>query len=374
MAGIPRRFIKLRGRKIAVMRSSYRILIVTLLIFASACAPTRGVLQYQATPKPNAEPSVVWPTPPDAARFRYVGELTGEENFQIPAETTRNVFKKIVEWVAGFAFGQEPPIVLQRPQSGIVDAQGRIYVTDISRQAIYVFDEPGGRLHVWEMAGDSLRFGTPIALALGKSDEILVTDAQLGLVVRLNGKGEPVGTFGKGQLQRPTGIARDAVAGRVYVADSQAHDVKVFDDEGSLVATLGKKGEVEGSFNSPTHLAFVNGALYVSDTLNSRIQVLTPQGETKAVFGRRGLFVGDMPRPKGVAVDTNGYIYVVESYYDHLLVFSGQGEFMLPIGGTGSGIGQFYLPAGVWVYNNFIYIADMFNGRVVVLEFLGEKA
>ncbi len=374
MNEVPERALELRVvGKIAVTRSSTHILFIVLVMLLSACATTPGVLQYQSALKLN-EPAIVWPVPPEPARFRYVGELTGEENFKIPDQAARSTLKKIVEWVAGFAFGQEPPVILQRPQGGMVDAQGRIYVTDISRQAVYVFDQPGGKLQVWEMAGEALRFGSPIAVALGKHDEILVTDAQLGLVVRLNNLGQPVGSFGKGQLQRPTGLARDVQNGRIYVADSQAHDVKVFDDDGALITTLGKKGEKEGTFNSPTHLAFANGALYVSDTLNSRIQVLTPQGDVKAVFGRRGLFVGDMPRPKGVAVDKDGYIYVVESYYDHLLVFSTQGELMLPIGGTGSGIGQFYLPAGVWVYNNFIYIADMFNGRVVVLEFLGEKA
>lgn len=354
-------------------RAVNRWVIFLAIVSLSACASTRGVLQYQSAPKPD-ESALVWPTPPDPARFRYVGELTGEENFQIPNSAARSSFKKIIEWVAGFAFGQEPPVILQRPQGGMVDAQGRIYVTDISRQAVYVFDQPAGKLQVWEMAGESLRFGSPIAMVQGRNDEILVTDAQLGLVVRLNSQGQPIGSIGKGVLQRPTGLARDVQSGQIYVADSQAHDIKVFDDEGRLLNTLGKKGESEGTFSSPTHLAFVNDALYVSDTLNSRIQVLTAQGAVKAVFGRRGLFVGDMPRPKGVAVDKDGYIYVVESYYDHLLVFSTQGEFMLPIGGTGSGIGQFYLPAGVWVNNNFIYIADMFNGRVVVFEFLGGKA
>jgi len=91
------------------------------------------------------------------------------------------------------------------------------------------------------------------------------------------------------------------------------------------------------------------------------------------VFGRRGIFVGDMPRPKGVAVDKDGNIYVVESYYDHLLVFNAKGELLLPIGGSGSGIGQFYLPAGICTdEQGRVYVVDGFNGRVVVLEVLGE--
>jgi hypothetical protein len=44
----------------------------------------------------------------------------------------------------------------------------------------------------------------------------------------------------------------------------------------------------------------------------------------------------------------------------------------MPLGGTGKEIGQFYLPSGVWVdKNDKIYVADMFNGRVVVFQYLG---
>jgi DNA-binding beta-propeller fold protein YncE len=82
--------------------------------------------------------------------------------------------------------------------------------------------------------------------------------------------------------------------------------------------------------------------------------------------------LGQLVRPKGVSVDGDGNVYVIESYYDSLLVFSPRGEFLLPIGGTGTATGRFYLPAGVWVdARNRVHVADMFNGRVVLFQFLG---
>jgi hypothetical protein len=45
---------------------------------------------------------------------------------------------------------------------------------------------------------------------------------------------------------------------------------------------------------------------------------------------------------------------------------------LLTIGGTGKDVGKFFLPAGVWVdARNRVFVADMFNGRVVVFQFLG---
>ena len=157
------------------------------------------------------------------------------------------------------------------------------------------------------------------------------------------------------------------------MADRGDNDIKVFDDAGELVATLGEFGEGPGQFNGPTYLDWRDDKLYVTDTLNSRIQIFSPDGKLISMFGRRGLYLGDLPRPKGVTVDQRGNIYVVESYYDYLLVFNHNGELLLPIGGTGNEPGEFFLPAGVWADNsNHIYVADTFNGRVVIFEYLGD--
>ena len=201
-----------------------------------------------------------------------------------------------------------------------------------------------------------------------------VADAELGYVVELDGEGNPIATIGRGILKRPTGLAYDAATRVLYVADTQAHEVKVFSADGRLAASIGRRGEGEGEFNFPTHLHFAKGELYVSDTMNSRVQVFTG-GRHRLTVGSRGLYVGNLVRPKGVTVDSEGNIYVVESYFDHLLVYDRLGNFLLPIGGLGRDIGQFYLPAGVWTDDrDRVFVADMFNGRVVVLQFLGGGA
>ena len=66
---------------------------------------------------------------------------------------------------------------------------------------------------------------------------------------------------------RPTDVVRDAARGRVFVADTHAHDIKVFDDAGALLATWGRRGTAAGEFNFPVHLAFADGRLIVGDAM-----------------------------------------------------------------------------------------------------------
>ena len=339
-------------------------LLIVLLLEGCASAPPSLNLVGQV------DQPLEWPGPPETARFRYLGELTGEENIVVDPDS-RQIGKRIFDWLVGLASGPRRPVVLQRPQSGYTDAEGRTYVTDVSRGAIYVFDKPVGALHVWEMADQNTRFVTPVAISPGADRDLYVSDAELGYVVHLNAEWAPLGIFGRGVLNRPTGLAYDAKAAKIFVSDTAEHDIKVFDLAGHLVRRIGRRGEGDGEFNGPTYLTLAGDELYVTDTLNARIQVLDETGRFVRKFGRRGLFLGDTPRPKGVAVDAGGHVYVVESYYDYLLVFDDLGRFLLPIGGTGSGVGQFYLPAGVWVDGRRrVYVADAFNGRVVVMQYL----
>ncbi len=347
-------------------------MVLACLVLVGCASDPRRLTLYAGGEPPAGARAPSWPGAPETPRYAYAGELLGEDNFRGDHGSSGG-FVRFLRMLAGILAGEGAPTVLQRPQSGAVDAQGRIYVTDASRQAVFVFDAPAGELAVWDKADGLAGFRAPAGIALGPGGDILVADAELGFVARLDAKGGTRAPIGRGALKRPTGLAFDAAAGRMYVADTYAHDIKVFDADGKRLATIGHRGEGDGEFNFPTHLAFARGELYVTDSLNSRVQVFGSDGILHRKLGERGLYVGNLVRPKGVAVDAEGNVYVVESYYDRLLVFNRDGAFLMAIGGQGNGVGQFYLPAGVWVDGgDRVFVADMFNGRVPVFRFLGE--
>ncbi|MDH5784218.1 MAG: hypothetical protein OEZ16_01250 [Chromatiales bacterium] len=337
--------------------------VLLLVLLMTGCSST-VVRQFTYH---NDNSNIIWPSSSEMPRYRLVGELYGESNF--PSEDEG---PSLLQIITGFFTGDGRANVLQRPQSGYTDNDGRVYVTDLSRQAVLVFDIPGNKLLQFTMISNELPFISPVAITEAPGGDLYVSDSEHRVVARLDRSGEPVSLIGKGILNRPTGIAYNAEKRHLFVADTHSHDIKVFDERGTFIESIGQRGEEVGQFNFPTHLSFRHGRLYVTDAMNARIQIMDSTGHFISTFGKRGLFIGNIPHPKGIGVDGDGNIYVSESYYDTVLVYNAEGELLLPIAGGVSDLKPFYLPAGIWSdKNNRIYIADMFNGRVVVLQFLG---
>lgn len=353
-------------------RSALLLAWLLTVVLVSGCAPAQRVMTFEM-PQAQRENRLVWPDPPQPARILYIGDLIGENNFVDASDEVKNGFRRFIEVLAGVGLDRPEPKVMRRPQSGVTGPDGRIYVSDVGASALFVFDEAKGTMDIWTSLSDKVGFVAPTGLAIGMRGELLVADSELGEVFVLDAQsGELLSRFGAGILQRPTGIAVVPEYELLFVADTKAHDIKVFDLEGRLVDTIGQRGEGTGEFNAPVYIAYSDGKLFVGDVLNARIQVIGVEGRVFNVIGERGLYVGNLTRPKGVALDSDGNLYVVESYYDHLLVFNQDGQLLLPIGGPGFASGRFFLPSGVWVdHRDRIYVADMLNGRVSIFQYIG---
>jgi hypothetical protein len=96
-------------------------------------------------------------------------------------------------------------------------------------------------------------------------------------------------------------------AGRVFLLESQAKEIRVFDTDGSHVRTIGRAGRGPGEFNRPLDIQFgPGGNLWVVDPQNNRLSVFDSAGtylEGKYVGG--GIIM--VPWPGGF--DDNGFYY-----------------------------------------------------------------
>ena len=269
--------------------------------------------------------------------------------------------------------GEEKAEQLRRPNGIVADSAGNIYVADSEQRIIFVFDQEKKSLRF-------LGFGAlagPVCLAIdNKRGIIFVSDSRLKRVVGLDKNTDRnVITIGvPGDFGAPSGMVYDNERDRLYVADSKGHIIKVFDKEGKLLFTIGKRGSGDGELNFPSYLAIDRlGRLYVVDAFNFRIQIFDAEGKFIKKFGKLGDASGSFSRPGGIGVDSDGNIYVADASYNNFQIFNEDGKLLLWVGVTGKKPGQFYLPSGLYIdAKDRIYVSDTFNRRAQVFQYLKE--
>ena len=81
--------------------------------------------------------------------------------------------------------------------------------------------------------------------------------------------------------------------GRIAIADASEGNAKLFDSDGSLVATVGRHGEGPGEFRSARHPQLLDGQLFMADGQLGRVSVWTGGGELEREIDFRFGFVSD---------------------------------------------------------------------------------
>ncbi len=277
----------------------------------------------------------------------------------------------LTRWIAG-----GPDTRMSRPFAIALHPKG-LLVTDPGLATVHFYNWKNRR---YEALGSDLEDGlpSPVGVAVLPDGDILVSDSRLGTIERFTPSGKHRATFcGPEAFGRPAGIAVDAEAGRVCVADVTNHCIRILDLNGRLIDTVGERGDGPGQFNFPTHLALASdGGLAVTDSMNFRIQVLEPDGTIVRTFGSLGDSPGKFSKPKGIAVDAEGTVVVVEGLHDAVQFFDSDGRLLLNVGTPGSDPGQFWLPAGLAMdrVNRLLFVADSYNSRVQVFRMLEEPA
>jgi thiol-disulfide isomerase/thioredoxin len=160
---------------------------------------------------------------------------------------------------------------------------------DAFTDTVAAFAQPSG------LASD----GQTLYVADSESNIIRAIDFKDGDVKTLAGGdlfefGDRDGRGDEVRLQHPLGLALHD--GRLFVADTYNHKIKVLDVSGRTVKTFsgtGKPGQQDGarpSFYEPGGLSVARGKLYVADTNNHAVRVVdlkTGQAATLAIRGLR---------------------------------------------------------------------------------------
>jgi len=308
------------------------------------------------------ESPLFWPPPPAQMRISFVKSIYSSHDIGVKP----GLFKKL----KGIIFGEEKNI-LNKPVAVAVDKQKTIYLCDPGTPAVHIFIQKE-RQYKKITAINKEELLSPVGITISDTGLIFIADSKLKKVFCLDKNYRFKFAIGQdGRFLRPTGLAISKE--RLYVVDTLAQSISVFDLSGNFILQFGVRGRGEGEFNYPTSIsADGGGRIYVADTLNFRIQVFDGNNKFLYSIGQAGDSSGSFSRPKGAAVDSFGHIYITDAVFDNIQIFNQKKEFLLSLGESGQKDGEFWIPCGIAVdKENYIYVADSYNQRIQVFHYLG---
>jgi uncharacterized protein (TIGR03437 family) len=214
------------------------------------------------------------------------------------------------------------------------------------------------------------------------------------------GYGGDGGAAASAQLNLPSGVAVDS-SGNLYIADFGNSRVRKVSASGSTIGSVAGNGSAgysgdggqaaKAQLNGPQGVAVdAAGNLYIADTANNAIREVTAADGRIATVAGNGIagYSGDggpatsaqAGNPVGVAVDAAGSIYIVDAstrvrqVYPNGLIATIAGNGSRGYSGDGGPATQAQLNAPSAIAlgkNGSLYVADMANNAVRLLQFAG---
>lgn len=303
-----------------------------------------------------------WPPPPNEPKVEFIGAYRG--NRDLPQKFS--FIKKITGET-------EPEIKLRKPLHITSDGEGLVVVTDMIPYGGLVFDFNENKVE-FITSEPSFQFATGVVF---DKDKLYVADGRAGNIKVFTKKDrKPLYTIGDGELQSPNGLAINEKLNWLYVVDTKAHKVFVYDTiTKKQLFNFGRPGDQEGEFNRPWGVCIdKNDDVYISDGINARVQVFDKNGKFISMFGKRGDKPGGFAQVKGIGIDSDSNIYVIDPL-KAIQVFDRQGQLLGLVGAPGTkGIGAMSLPMGLYVdKNDRIYVVDQMNRRFQVFQYMNEE-
>lgn len=183
--------------------------------------------------------------------------------------------------------------------------------------------------------------------------------------------------IGEGRMAEPINITVDEDGTR-YVADTGRCQVLIYTADGTFLEALGKKDEMK-----PTDVAMTKDRLYVTDLLHHCVRVYAKAGH-KLLFlipAEGGDAKGKLLSPTNLTLDeVNGRLLVSDTGANMVQVFDLEGKYLRSIGRAGVAPGMFARPKGIaadrqglaYVVDAATQVVQIFNPEGQLLLYFGQ--
>jgi sugar lactone lactonase YvrE len=309
-------------------RCFLRFVALSLVILQAACS---------SLPTTEDQPTVFFPQPPVAPRVQFLRSV--------------NVGSDIEEGQSGLdtlLFGEVEIEKAFMTPYGVVPFKGIFYVCDIQQSAVLTVDFVGKKFSYLELTGRGA-VQKPVNLAFAPDGRLFVADVARYQVIVYDSEFNYLSEIGPfGENSKIVDVEVDD--GKLYCLDSGRGEVHVMDLETyEEILVFGRDLAQPHRLNRPTNMSIgEDGACYVVDTVMCNVSVWDKDGNFEKTIGMPGDVVGHFGRPKGIAFD-NDLLYVIDAAFENCQIFNLDGDPLMFFGGPGVNPGDLYLPACVWV-------------------------
>ena len=261
-----------------------------------------------------------------------------------------------------------PSLAPSNPEDAVMVAPSAVAAFD---EKLWVTDPAGGRVLEFTTSGTYAQHWATFA-GMGAVDfsphgiavdalSMYVTDAEARLVYKTTRSGVLAQTWGQdsggdNDLISPKGIALDG--DELFVTDSGR--IQVYSTTGTLRKTIGTVGDAGMTLDQPWAVAVSPDEIFVADAGQGAIMVYTRAG----VFARRMTVNDSLVQPSGVSLGGD-VLWVTDRATGLMQRVATNGAPQKICGGEGSGDGRLSRPRGLIWFENFVYLADTGNKRLL---------
>jgi uncharacterized protein YjiK len=211
--------------------------------------------------------------------------------------------------------------------SGIFVNEKYVYVVDTGNSRINMYNKTGEFVYSWGTYGENPgMFQIPVSINSNQNGEIFVGDIEKKSIQLFDSKGIYSEQIDSSLLQGESFSGIRALAfdseDNLYAVSTDNKILK-YSNIGEFLNFFGSKGTAEGWFNKPSAIAIDSkNNIYVADTDNHRIQKFDSNGNFLLSWGTEGTGQGQFEQPVGLAIDAADNIYVVDKKNNNIQKFA----------------------------------------------------
>jgi DNA-binding beta-propeller fold protein YncE len=302
---------------------------------ALAAATVLGLAACAGKGPRTAVVPVLYPPAPDTARVQFLTFITSERDLG----RGRSAFSKVVGATDQVKAITKPYGLAVRGDKWYVCDEGilGINIVDFAKREISFFQPPTP--HPIQRA---------INCAVDEDGNLYVTDTGAKSLHVYDSTGSFVADMGTEDGGTPVDVM--VVGDRIYVSHlSGERRIRVYEraTRALLFGFPDAKPADSIGLAAPANLFVAGDSVYVSDLIKQQVFVYTTGGQFVRTIGRPGLGPATFSRPKGISVSRDGVVYVVDGAFDNVQLFDTEGRALMFFGGPGDKPGNMVLPAKV---------------------------